>query len=141
MNRSGIPLSAYAKENRFKQYFFDVGLLGAVSGVGPDAIMQYDYGNYKGYVAENFIAQELRCAGVRDLYCWEGRTSEVEFLVEKEAQIVPVEVKSGHATQSKSLKVYEERYQPQTSFVLCAKNGETRNSRHYIPIYLAGKLA
>jgi predicted AAA+ superfamily ATPase len=136
----GIPLFGYVKENRFKLYFFDVGILGAMSGIAPATFLNYDFGSYQGYVAENFVAQELRAAGNRSIYCWQGRTAEVEFLLEQEGEIIPVEVKSGWVTQSKSLKVYAERYHPSKTYILSANNINRRNIGHYLPIYTAGRL-
>ncbi|MFZ3114086.1 MAG: DUF4143 domain-containing protein, partial [Syntrophales bacterium] len=136
----GIPLFGYAKENRFKLYFFDVGLLGAASGIAPATFLNYDFGSYQGYVAENFVAQELRAAGDKALYCWQGRTAEVEFLLEKEGEIMPLEVKSGWVTQSKSLKVYTERYRPPQAYSLSANNISRRNTIHYLPLYAAGRI-
>ncbi|MDO9229409.1 MAG: AAA family ATPase [Syntrophales bacterium] len=136
----GVPLSGYVKENRFKLYFFDVGLLGAVSGIAPATFLNYDFGSYQGYVVENFVAQELRAAGDKTLYCWQGRTAEVEFLLEREGEIVPVEVKSGWVTQSKSLKVYTERYRPPRAYILSANNISRRNIVRYLPLYAAGRL-
>jgi len=141
VERAAIPLSGFARGNRFKLYFFDVGLLGAVSGISPSVLMNYDFGSYKGYIAENFIAQELRAAGFLNLYCWQGRTSEIEFLLETDTNILPVEVKSGHVTHSKSLKVFEERYHPLQSYVLSAKNLGCQSNRCFLPLYAIGNLA
>jgi predicted AAA+ superfamily ATPase len=137
----GIPLSAYSKENRFKLYFFDTGLLGAISGIAPSVFLDYGFGSYQGYIAENYVAQELRSHDVNPLYCWQGRTAEVEFLLEKDSDVVPVEVKSGNVTQSKSLKVYADRYQPKCAYVLSGNNISQRGFRTHLPIYLAGRLA
>ena len=71
-----MPLSAFAAENRFKLYFFDVGLLGALSDIAPARLLEYDLKSYKGYVAENFVSQELRVSGMPALYCCTGRTAE-----------------------------------------------------------------
>jgi predicted AAA+ superfamily ATPase len=136
----GVPLSGYVKENRFKLYFFDVGLLGAASGIAPATFLNYDFGSYQGYVAENFVAQELRAAGDKTLFCWQGRTAEVEFLLEREGEVVPVEVKSGWVTQSKSLKVYIERYRPPRAYILSANNVSQKNIVRYLPLYAAGRL-
>jgi hypothetical protein len=141
VDHPGIPLAGSAKENRFKLYFFDVGLLGAMSGIAPATLLNYGFGSYQGYVAENFVAQELRAAGNKTLYCWQGRTAEVEFLLEKEGQILPVEVKSGWVTQSKSLKVFVDRYHPPEAFILSAKNITRRNINRYLPLYATGRLA
>jgi hypothetical protein len=135
------PLAGYAQENRFKLYFMDTGLLGAVSGISPSVFLQYGFGSYQGYVAENFAAQEFRAAGVRELYCWQGRTSEVEFLIEGPGGIYPVEVKSGRVTQAKSLSVYIERYHPARAYVLSARNTSEQNGRTGLPLYMAGRLA
>jgi len=136
----GVPLSGYVKENRFKLYFFDVGLLGAAGGIAPATFLNYDFGSYQGYVAENFAAQELRAAGDKTIHCWQGRTAEVAFLLEREGEVVPVEVKSGWVTQSKSLKVYTERYRPPRAYILSANNISRRNINHYLPLYAAGRL-
>lgn len=140
VERAETPLAGFTQENRFKQYFFDVGLLGALSGIDPGQFLMYDLKMYKGYVAENFVAQELRSSGVSALYCWIGRTAEVEFLLETATGIIPVEVKAGNITQSKSLRVYEERYKPRISVVLSARNIESRGPRLHVPLYLAGML-
>jgi predicted AAA+ superfamily ATPase len=135
----GVPLSSCVKENRFKLYFVDVGLLGAASGLAPATFLNYGFGSCQGYVAENFVAQELRAAGVKSLFCWQGRTAEVEFLLERDGEVVPLEVKSGWVTQSKSLKVYTERYRPLRAYVLSANNISRRNTVQYLPLYAAGR--
>lgn len=140
INNAEIPLYRNRVDNRFKLYFLDVGLLGAINGMSPTTITNFDFGRYKGYIAENFIAQELTAASYKNLYCWEGRTSEVEFLLESDNQIVPIEVKSGHVTKSKSLKVYEERYRPRQSYVLSGRNLRISGLRSYIPLYAIGYL-
>jgi predicted AAA+ superfamily ATPase len=135
------PLAGHAQENQFKLYFMDSGLLGAVSGISPSVLLQYGFGSYQGYVAENFVAQELKAAGHRELYCWQGRTSEIEFLIERPEGSVPVEVKSGRVTHAKSLSVYIERYHPVQAYVLSARNIASQNSRTGLPLYMAGRLA
>lgn len=135
-----IPLFSQVKENRFKLYFFDVGLLGAMSDIAPVTVLGYDFGSYQGYVAENFVAQEMRAAGAKSLFCWQGRTAEVEFLLEREGHVMPVEVKSGWVTQSKSLKVYADRYHPTAAYILSAKNIQQKGMNRYIPLYMASRL-
>jgi predicted AAA+ superfamily ATPase len=136
----GIPLSSVGKENRFKLYFFDVGILGAISSIAPSVFLNYGFGSYQGYIAENYVAQELRASDIVTPYCWQGRTAEVEFLLEREEKIIPVEVKSGRVTQSKSLKVYADRYQPTLAYILSANNITRRKIHHYLPLYMAGRL-
>ena len=127
-----------------------VGKTYALKMFGESAFPRYHYfnfeederlGSYQGYVAENFVAQELRAAGLASLYAWQGRTSEIEFVIESETGVIPWEVKSGRVTQSKSLGVYEQKFHPPGSYVLSARNMAHSNTRHYVPVYAAGSLA
>ncbi|MDD3662942.1 MAG: DUF4143 domain-containing protein, partial [Candidatus Pacebacteria bacterium] len=134
VNTSKIPLSAYTKENIFKLFFFDIGLLGAISELNPELIMDYDYGSYKGYFAENFVIQELNSKGFK-LYNWRERTSEVEFLLEHNKSIYPLEVKSGWITQAKSLDVYKHQYNPKNLIITSAKNFAFMQEKILLPLY------
>ncbi|MCL5260777.1 MAG: AAA family ATPase, partial [Gammaproteobacteria bacterium] len=108
-----LPLAAYAKEGFFKLFIFDVGILGAMLNLAPASIIKYEYGTFKGYFAENFVAQELRSAGLAKLYAWQGRHAEVEFVCEVNGKLIPIEVKSGNITHAKSLKSFIDRYHPE----------------------------
>ncbi len=139
-NKGELPFMAYTKENTFKLYNFDVGILGALSDLPPSVILKYDYGSYKGYFAENFVVQEFLCSGVQHNYSWNERTSEVEFLREIDGQAIPIEVKSGWVTKAKSLKVFAERYHSPYRVIFSGKNLNIKNHVHEYPLYLAGKF-
>ncbi|MES9857742.1 MAG: AAA family ATPase [Sedimenticola sp.] len=140
VNSGNLPFSAYSKENAFKLYYFDIGLLGAVGSLDPKTILSYDYGTYKGYFAENLVAQEFICSGHGPLYSWRERTAEVEFLREIGGQIIPVEVKSGWVTQAKSLKVFAQKYNPVYRAILSGRRFsiDHTNRIHLYPLFLAG---
>lgn len=142
VNSGKLPFSAYKAESRFKLLCFDVGILGAISQLPPKTIRDYDYGTYKGYFAENFIAQEFRYAGVDQLYSWKEKTAEVEFLREVNGDVFPVEVKSGFVTQAKSLKVFALKYTPEYRTIMSARNLhiDRSNKIHHYPLYLAGRF-
>jgi uncharacterized protein len=143
ISKSGqLPFSAYVKENAFKLLCFDVGILGALSELSPQVILDYDYGSYKGYFAENFVVQELSLTRKR-LFCWEEGESEVEFLLEERGKVIPVEVKSGWSTKAKSLQSFKEKYHPIYQIILSAKNFSFDNGRrtYYYPLYLSGHLS
>ncbi|MBN1961740.1 MAG: ATP-binding protein [Deltaproteobacteria bacterium] len=137
---ASLPLSAYASENNFKLYFFDVAMLSAISNLPAQAIFDYNFGSYKGYIAENFIAQEMLVNECLELYCWKGRTSEIEFLYSNENELIPIEVKSGKVTNSKSLKVFIEKYHAKSAYVFSGRNSEKQNDRINIPLYAAGEF-
>ena len=138
VNSGQLPFSAYATENTFKLYVFDVGLLGALSDLSPKSIMEYEYGSYKGYFAENFAAQEFICSGVKELYCWKEGSAEVEFLREINGDVLPVEIKSGWVTQAKSIKVFAQKYHPKYRMIFSANNLflDTVNKVYRYPLYL-----
>lgn len=141
-NKAALPLAAYTKENCFKLYLFDVGLLGALSHLSPKVLLDYHYGSYQGYVAENFVAQELT-AQEMSLYAWTEQTAEIEFLWTQDQHIYPVEVKSGQRTQAKSLSVFAKVYHPARQIILSARppqNQAASGKQHY-PLYLAGFLS
>lgn len=141
-NKARTPLVAHTKENTFKLFMFDVGILGAIDDIEPKTILDYDYGSYKGYFAENFVAQEFLCAADKQLFGWQEGTSEIEFIKQIENEIIPIEVKSGWITQAKSLKVFADKYHPAYRVVLSANNLyiDHTNKIHRYPLYLAGKF-
>lgn len=134
-----LPLTAYTDESRFKMYLFDVGILGALADLPPKAILDYDYGTYKGYYAENFVAQEFVARGISKLYSWQDGRAEVEFLRIEGSDILPVEVKSGWVTRNQSLNKYAEKYHPHYRTVLSAKNLHIDNEHayHQYPLYMS----
>ena len=136
-----LPLLAYTKENSFKLFLCDVGLLGSMAGLSPKSILDYDYGTYKGFFAENFVAQELLAMGTKRLISWQEKQAEVEFLIDVEGELVPVEVKSGHVTRAKSLGIFREKYDPKLSVVLSARPLRVDRSGKILrcPLYLVGR--
>jgi predicted AAA+ superfamily ATPase len=141
------PLSAYTKANHFKLLMFDVGILNAMLEMPPSALSSYDFGTYKGYIAENFVAQELKTSqpGV-SFYGWSEGKSEIEFLLQGHDGPVPVEVKSASRIRAKSLKTFVDKYQPHTSIVISSRpilemphtNGKTINVN--LPLFLAERV-
>lgn len=136
------PLSSFTKNNMFKLFLFDIGILGAMSGLDPQIILDYDYGTYKGYFAENFVVQQLLVNHNQAIFNWQEGHSEVEFILQKEGMAMPIEVKSGKITQAKSLQKYIDKYKPEKSFILSAKNNVVDSERKvfHMPLYFAEHL-
>ncbi len=134
-----LPLMAYAKESHFKLYMFDVGILNALADLPPKAILDYNFGTYKGYYAENFVAQELISKEFMNLYSWEHNRAEVEFLIVQDSQIIPIEVKSGWVQNNQSLNKFVEKYNSPCRVVLSARplNFDRENRYYQYPIYMA----
>lgn len=141
-NRAEIPLESFTKNNIFKLFVFDTGLLGAMLDLPAQSIETGDYGITKGFFAENFVAQEFKAAGVDKLYSWEENTSEIEFLRIMNGKIVPVEVKSGRRTKAKSLGQFINRYNPERAIKISGNNLDVHEEsviKNY-PLYMAGML-
>ena len=118
-NQSGHPLLGYTKENAFKSYFFDVGLLNCALNIPPEAIITPNLASYKGFIVENFVAQELFAKTDSDLVAWKEGQSEVEFLQTSGVDIIPIEVKAGKRwRRAKSLDTYVKKYHPSKAFLL-----------------------
>lgn len=131
------PLRGYTDDSVFKIYLFDVGILGAMIGLRPSTVVEYDFGSYKGYLAENFVARELVSKGI-DLFCWREGTSEVDFLIEDETGLVPIEVKSGQSNLAKSLGVFIKKYQPRHVVKLSGRCPDRRSASdgyEQLPLY------
>lgn len=137
-----FPILAAVKENYFKLFLFDIGLLGAMTGLQPEQIMQYNYGSYKGYFAENFVLQELISYGYNQTATWAGRTSELEFITEIDGVIIPIEVKAGVNTKAKSLAVFINKYKPVYSVKITGnKFGYDQSVNIYnYPLYMLSRF-
>ena len=135
------PLSALAKENIFKLFLFDVGLLGHMLGLSYKEHRDQGF-NYKGFIAENFVQNELIAKYGRPTYSWEYARSEIEFLFKNDnGAIFPIEVKSGKRTRAKSLGVYVQRYQPEKTVKLIGSRGSLGRQRDLVlPLYYACKI-
>lgn len=142
-----VPLAAYKKDNMVKLFMFDVGLLNHMLGSSYKEIKQQSYESssydYRGYVAENFVQQELTAMGVDPSYSWNDARAEVEFiLATDEGDVVPVEVKSGKRTRAKSLASYIEKCAPRKTFKLTGTQGSAaiEQTNIVMPLYFAQYL-
>ena len=135
------PLMAYKKESLFKLFFFDVGLLGHMLGLSYTEHQVQNF-SYKGYLAENFVQNELRVIGYYPTYSWNVKESEVEFLFKTGAgEIIPIEVKSGKRTKAKSLQSYINRYNPVKTLKLIGSAGGNEDPVNLVwPLYYACKV-
>jgi predicted AAA+ superfamily ATPase len=109
------PLSAYRQGNIFKIYALDVGLLGAMTKMDPSAMIQADrvFREFQGALVENFVATQLKAVQDVQPYYWQSAgTAEVDFVCEHGNKILPLEVKAGVNPKSKSLKSFDQKYNP-----------------------------
>ena len=117
-----IPLKGFVDNETFKFYLSDVGILCTILGLSVRDIVTDNISLYKGIIAENFVANQLLCNGF-DLFYWKNTaTAEVDFLLYTADGVIPAEVKAGENTQSKSLKVYMEKYNAKYAIRISTKD-------------------
>jgi len=136
IEKPSFPLAAYANHLYFKLYLCDVGLLRHLANLPPSVILDKGntYQEFKGAMAENYVCCELKRMYEKDLYYWTAESSgraEVDFVIQDEAYIIPIEVKAGSASHARSLKQYCSKYNPEKS-VLTSLDSEKENT---VPLY------
>lgn len=139
-----FPLSAYADNNIFKIFLSDVGLLGAQSGLLPQTIIDGDllFTEFKGSLTENYVAQELIAKKSKENYYWTSEgTAEIDFLIEEEHEIYPMEVKSGANSKKKSLLVYNQKYAPSKLLRTTTMNLKHDGDIYNYPLYLVSCIS
>jgi uncharacterized protein len=96
---------------------------------------------FKGGLAENFAAQELAHLFEKRLFYWaSGAEAEVDFILPIDAEIFPLEVKSGENKRKKSLQVYKEKYDPKWVLRTSPMNFHQHDAFLNIPLYALGSL-
>lgn len=112
VRKSAPPLSFYEDADVFKLFLLDVGLLGALARAPAGGILVGNgaFEEYGGAFAEDYVLQQIRCEDGVEAFYWtnDNSTSELDFLLQTEDRIVPVEVKSGENLRSKSLRSFIE---------------------------------
>ncbi|MEG0361738.1 MAG: ATP-binding protein [Longicatena sp.] len=114
----GIPLSAYDDLNAFKIYLLDVGLLRKLSHLDPSAFSNNNqlFVEFKGSLTENFVLQSLQNQSSIPLRYWaiDNPNYEVDFVMQRKNDILPIEVKASTNLKSKSLQKYKNLYSDKT---------------------------
>jgi len=133
-----IPLSAYADHSYFKLYMCDIGLLRRMSGLPPSMIYNANksYREFKGALVENYALCELiNLYGDTPFYWKSGNRAEVDFIIQDDADIIPIEVKAERASHAHSISEYCKKYEPRLSFVTSMER-----KAGTIPLYMLWKF-
>lgn len=139
-SKPGLPLSAYDDVSAFKIYLCDGGLLRAMSRL-PAEVLWTDsplYTEFKGAMTENMILQSLVSQfDVMPRYWTSNGTAEVDFMLQYDTTLFPVEVKSGISLQGKSLSVYMRQFSPSVALRYSMSNLKKDGNILNIPLFLA----
>lgn len=128
------PLKAFINTDKFKLYLSDIGLLRSLSNLDYNEILLDKNEMYKGVLTENYIACEFYSKS-KEIYYYNFDRYEIDFLIKIDGDIIPVEVKSGRRTSSKSLTEYIKKYNPKYSIRVSSKNFGFENNIKLVPLY------
>ncbi len=135
-----LPLSAYDDLSAFKVYLCDCGLLRRMAQLPAEMLWTENplYVEFKGAMAENMVLQSLVPQfEVMPRYWTSEATAEVDFLLQNETSIIPVEVKSGTRLGGKSLALYINRFGVSTALRFSMNNLKRDGAILNIPLPLA----
>ena len=138
-----IPLTAYEDRRNFKLYLADTGILRKMAQVPVAAVLLNKdvFGEFKGRLVENYVQQHLYAMGINPVHYWtSGNTAEVDFIIQSDELVLPVEVKSGLNVRSHSMQVYRSKYNPKVAIRFSMQNLKYDNGLLNIPLYLIDQL-
>ena len=114
--KPGLPLRAYEDAGAFKLFLSDVGLLAAMSGLDARTLLDGDrvFEEFKGALTEQYVLQQLLAHGNLQVHYWssERGSSELDFVVQANSSVVPIEVKAAENLKAKSMKIYRDKFSP-----------------------------
>ena len=132
-----MPISVYTDLSDFKLYMSDVGLLTLKSGMAQQTILssiEEDNG-FLGVISENYVAQSFECNGIPLFYWKNENTAELDFVLQMEGNVIPVEVKKGTRTKSISMNMFMKKYNSPYSIRISKKNFGFENNIKSVPFY------
>lgn len=139
LSKPGYPLKAYEEMNSFKIYLLDVGLLGAMGDIDARSIVEGNriFTEFKGAMTEQFVLQQI-CA-VTDYsafyYSASGSRMEIDFIIQADSNIVPIEVKAEENLHAKSLHVFYSKYHPKLSVRFSMSDYREQDWMTNVPLY------
>ena len=133
------PLENYRDIDSFKIYVSDMGLLCAKKDLAANDIlyMVEEINEFKGGMTENYVNIQFAINGYKTYYWESERGAEIDFIIQRDGQLIPIEVKSADNTRAKSLKIYMETYKPAYAIKLSAKNFGFEDGKKTVPLYAA----
>lgn len=139
-----LPLKAYVDLSTFKLFFLDTGLLGAMSELDEKVILEGDsiFVEFKGALSEQYVFQQLISDTVYTPYYYgtESTSFEQDFLIQKNSEIVPIEVKASGNVISQRLKAYIDRFAPKTAIRFSALKYIEQDTMKNVPLYAVSWL-
>lgn len=133
------PLENYRDIDSFKIYVSDLGLLCAKKDLTANDVLYIveELNDFKGGMAENYVNVQLTINRYSTYYWESKRGAEIDFIIQRDGKLIPIEVKSADNTKAKSLNVYIETYKPAYAIKLSIKNFGFEDGKKIVPLYAA----
>lgn len=125
-----VPLSFSRDSSFYKIYLCDVGLLSRLAGFTLKSLLEQEESTsgFRGALTANYVNNELILLGYETYFWRSGNTAELDFLIEDDGRVIPIEVKANVNTKAKSYQMFIKRYASETGFRLSLNNiGENRD--------------
>jgi predicted AAA+ superfamily ATPase len=137
--RFGSGRKAYLDTSAFKLFILDVGLLSAMGGLTKQTILQGNsiFSEFKGSLAEQFVLQHLKIRQNVQVYYWSSDTAraELDFVIQNNDRIIPIEVKAEENLKAKSLKSFYEKFSPTLPVRTSMSDYRKENWLVNVPLY------
>lgn len=132
-----MPLKAYEDVSAYKLFLLDVGLLGAMNDLDSRSLLENDklFNDYNGSITEQYVLQEFKTIGELPVFYWASNRAELDFLIQYQNNIIPVETKATINLQAKSLKSFRQKYEPKISIRTSLADYEENTGLFNIPLY------
>lgn len=132
-----MPLKAFEDVSAYKLFLLDVGLLGAMNALDSRSLLENDklFNDYNGAVTEQYVLQEFKTIGNLPVFYWASNRAELDFLIQYQNNIIPVEAKATINLQAKSLKSFRQKYEPKISIRTSLADFEENAGLFNIPLY------
>ncbi len=142
LNKPGLPIYAYEDRSSFKLFMIDIGLYCAKSMLDVKTLLEKTniFKEFKGSLTEQYVLQQLKLLPTMPITYWESRNAELDFVIQKANDIIPIEVKASINLQAKSLKAYMDKYTPNIAIRTSLADYKQADNLYDIPLFVLESL-
>ena len=144
VSRPGMPLKAYEDRSAFRLFMVDIGLLAAMADIDSKTLLEGNavFIEFKGALTEQYVMQQLTSMEEFKTYYWSaGRsTAEVDFVLQYNGLIIPVEIKAEENLRAKSLRIYREKFNPDLSVRSSMSDYRQQDWLTNVPLYAFSQI-
>ena len=142
--KPAIPLKSYEDFGAFKLFIVDVGMLAAMGDLDVKTLLEGNaiFNEFKGALTEQYVLQQLKVENELPVYYWSGErsASEIDFMVQFQNRVIPIEVKAEENLQAKSLKTFYQKYNSELALRTSMSDFRDDEWLLNVPLYAIGNI-